>query len=77
MHWHVPCSPESVDVIRVPPVAVEIPIGEVQQFTQQIEERVEHQVEEAQPYQMVWYLQAQENMHTVYHVSVYIKKECH
>lgn len=59
MHRHVPCSPEGVDVIRVPPVAVEISVGEVQQLAHQIQERMEHQVEEAQPDQMIRYLRTQ------------------
>ena len=57
MNRHVPRSPERVDVVRVPPVAVEVSIGEVQQLADQVQERVESQVEEAQPDQMVRYLQ--------------------
>lgn len=56
MHGHVPRPPEDVDVVRVPPIAIEISIGEMQQFTDQIQKRVERQVEEAQPDQMVRYL---------------------
>ena len=29
MNWHVPGTPEGVNVVRVPPVAVEITIGKV------------------------------------------------
>lgn len=46
MHGHIPRPPEDVDVVRVPPIAIEISIGEMQQFTDQIQKRVEHQVEE-------------------------------
>lgn len=56
MHGHIPRPPEDVDVVRVPPIAIEISIGEVQQFTDQIQKRVERQVEEAQPDQMIRYL---------------------
>lgn len=56
MHRHVPRPPKSVDVVRVPPVAVEIPIGEMQQLAHQIQVRMECQVEEAQPDQVVRYL---------------------
>lgn len=57
MDRHVPRFPECVDVVRVPPVAVEVSIGEMQQLADQVQERVENQVEEAQPDQMVRYLQ--------------------
>lgn len=29
MHRHVPVAPERVDVVRVPPVAVEVAVGKV------------------------------------------------
>lgn len=53
MHGHVPGAPERVDVVRVPPVAVEVAVGKLQHLAQQVHERVEHQVEEAQPHQVV------------------------
>lgn len=56
MNWHVPRSPEGVDVIRVPPVAVEISIGELKNFSEKVQEGMEHQVEEAQPDEVVWNL---------------------
>lgn len=40
MHWHVPSSPERVDIVGIPPIAVEVPIREMQQLTHQIEKRV-------------------------------------
>lgn len=60
MHGHIPRPPEDVDVVRVPPIAIEISIGEMQQFTDQIQKRVERQVEEAQPDQMIRYLRKKE-----------------
>lgn len=56
MNRHVPRSPEGVDVIRVPPVAVEISISKLQNFSEEVQERMEHQVEEAQPDEVVWNL---------------------
>lgn len=56
MHRHVPGAPERVDVVRVPPVAVEVAVCELQHLSQQVHERVEGQVEEAQPDQVVRYL---------------------
>lgn len=50
MNWHVPGSPEGIDVVGVPPVAVEITIGEVQHLTHQIQVGVKGQVEKAQPH---------------------------
>jgi len=29
MHWHVPSSPERIDIVGIPPVAVKIPICKV------------------------------------------------
>lgn len=29
MHWHVPSSPERIDIVGVPPVGVKIPICKV------------------------------------------------
>lgn len=47
VHGRVPRAPEHGDVVRVPPVAVELAVGKVQQLTHQVEERVERKVEEA------------------------------
>lgn len=54
MNGHVPGAPERVNVVRVPPVAVEVPVGELQDLAEQVHKRVEHQVEEAQPDEVVW-----------------------
>lgn len=53
VNGHIPGTPKRVDVVRVPPVTVEITIGKMQEFTNQIEERVEGQIEEAQPGEVV------------------------
>lgn len=57
VHGPVPRAPEGGDVVGVPPVAVEVAVREVQQLAHQVQERVERQVEETQPYQMVWNLE--------------------
>lgn len=41
MHWHIPWAPERVDIVGVPPIAIEVPVGKVQQFTDQIQKWVE------------------------------------
>lgn len=56
MHWHVPRTPERVNIVSIPPIAIEVPISKVQQFAHQIQERMERQVEQAQPCQVIWYL---------------------
>ena len=38
VHGHVPVAPERIDVIRVPPVAVEVAIGELEQLADQVQE---------------------------------------
>lgn len=41
MHRHIPCSPKRINIIGIPPIAIEIPVGKVQQFADQIQERME------------------------------------
>lgn len=53
MYGQVPTAPEHVDVVGVPPVVIEVPVGKVKQLPDQVQERVEHDVEECQPQQMV------------------------
>lgn len=57
VHGHIPSAPKYVDVGRVPPIVVEVAIGEVQKLAHQIQKRVEGQIEETQPDQMVGNLQ--------------------
>lgn len=75
MHGHIPRPPEDVDVVRVPPIAIEISIGEMQQFTDQIQKRVERQVEEAQPDQMIRYLRKKRTKSKLYFRSGKKKNE--
>jgi hypothetical protein len=56
MNWHVPGPPEHFDVIRVPPLVVEAPIGKMEHLTDQVQERMEEQVEAAHPDQVIWNL---------------------
>jgi len=42
MNWHVPCTPEGVNVIRIPPITIKIAICKIQQFADRIKKRVEH-----------------------------------
>lgn len=54
MYGHVPVAPEGVDVVRIPPITVEVAVSKVKQLADQIEKRVEHYVEHAQPEKVVW-----------------------
>lgn len=54
VNWHVPGAPEGVDVVGVPPITVKVAISKMQNLAEHIEERVEGQVEEAQPDEVVW-----------------------
>lgn len=47
MHRHIPCTPKCVRIVGIPPVTVEIAIGKVQQFADQIQKRMKRQVEKA------------------------------
>lgn len=49
VHGHVPRAPEHGDVVGVPPVAVEVAVREVEQLAHEVQERVEGEVEEAEP----------------------------
>jgi len=46
MNRHVPCSPEYINIIGIPPITVEVSISKVQQLTNQVQKRMEHQVKE-------------------------------
>ena len=58
MHGQVPRLPEGQDVVGVPPVAVELPVGELHHLADRVEEGVEEQVEPRQPDQVVGNLRA-------------------
>lgn len=66
MHRHVPSSPKGIDVVCVPPVAVKIPIREMQQFAHQVEKGVKRQVEETKPHQMIRYLEHNKDFLFIY-----------
>lgn len=53
---HIPSPPERIDIVGIPPIAVKVAIGKVKQLSHQVQERVEGQIEEAQPHQVVWNL---------------------
>lgn len=53
MHGQIPVTPKNVDIIGVPPVVVEIPIGEMQQLADQVQKRVKQNVEHGEPGQMI------------------------
>lgn len=45
MNGHIPRSPEGIDIVRIPPIAIEITIGELENLTHQVQERMEGNVE--------------------------------
>ena len=51
--WKVPHLPELDDVVCVPPVGVEVSIGELHYLADRVQEGVEQQVEPGQPDQVV------------------------
>lgn len=44
VHRHVPSPPKRVDVIGVPPIAIEIAISELEHLPHQIQKRMEHYI---------------------------------
>ena len=53
VNWQVPLPPELDDVGGVPPVGVEVPVGELHHLAHRVQERVEGHVEHGQPDQVV------------------------
>lgn len=53
MDGQVPFLPELDHVLGVPPVGVEVAIGELHDLADSVEERVEDQVEHRQPDQVI------------------------
>lgn len=74
VHGQVPSAPEHGDVVRIPPVPVELAVREVHQLAHQVEERVEAQVEEAQPDQMVRDLRIVLNVQINVTLSLYTRR---
>ena len=58
MNGQVPGLPEDNDVIGIPPIAVEMPIGKSEDLAHRVQEGVEEQVEKCQPYQVIRKLEA-------------------
>ena len=52
----VPHLPELDDVVCVPPVGVEVPVGELHDLANGVEEGVEEEVEPGQPDEVIWKL---------------------
>lgn len=61
MHRHIPRAPKCVNIIWIPPIAVETTVGKVQQLADQIEYGMELYVEKAQPYEVIRYLWSENN----------------
>ena len=53
VNWKVPLPPKLDDVCCVPPVGVEVPVGELHHLSDRVQERVEGHVEHRQPDQVV------------------------
>ena len=49
MHRKVPVLPEFLQVGRIPPVVIEVPVSKAEEFPESVEEGVEVDVEEAEP----------------------------
>ena len=58
----VPVLPEFLQVGRVPPVVVEVPVSKVEKFSYSVEEGVEVDVEEAEPDDVVGQCQFEESL---------------
>ena len=59
----VPVLPKFLQVGRVPPVVVEVPVSEAEELPDGVEEGVEVDVEEAEPDDVVWQGQLEESLH--------------
>ena len=57
MNRQVPVLPELGEVGRVPPVLVEVAVGELEQLAGDVEHGVEDEVAAQQPQDMVWHRQ--------------------
>lgn len=53
VHRHIPCSPKRVHIVGIPPVTVKVSVRKMHNFTDEVEQRMECQVEHAQPYKMI------------------------
>ena len=53
MDGKVPVLPEFLQVGRIPPVVIEVPVSKAEEFPESVEEGVEVDVEEAEPYDVI------------------------
>ena len=58
----VPILPEFLQVGRVPPVVIEVPVSKVEKLSDSVEEGVEVDVEEAEPDDVVGQCQFEESL---------------
>ena len=63
MHRKVPVLPEFLQVWRIPPVVIEVPVSKAEEFPESVEEGVEVDVEEAEPDDVVWQGEFQESLY--------------
>ena len=63
MHGKVPVLPEFLQVGRIPPVVIEVPVSKAEEFPESVEEGVEVDVEEAEPDDVVWQGEFQESLY--------------
>ena len=63
MHRKVPVLPEFLQVGRIPPVVIEVPVSKAEEFPESVEEGVEVDVEEAEPDDVVWQGEFQESLY--------------
>lgn len=61
MHRDVPILPESSRVLSVPPVAVELSVGEAEELSREVHHRVKRPVETKKPKEMVGQLYSGNN----------------
>ena len=64
MHGKVPVLPEFLQVGRIPPVVIEVPVSKAEEFPESVEEGVEVDVEEAEPDDVVWQGQLEESLYS-------------
>ena len=69
MNRQVPVLPELGEVRRVPPVLVEVAVGELEQLAGDVEHGVEDEVAAQQPQDMVWHRQPETKQVVVEHLK--------
>ena len=69
MNRQVPVLPELGEVGRVPPVLVEVAVGELEQLAGDVEHGVEDEVAAQQPQDMVWHRQPETKQAVAEHLK--------